>query len=222
MTDPAALPSGPGVYCLWLGNGGAYVGKTLSSIRGRVMAHIRASQREKKPQVVHVAIAKHGCTRIDVVMEGGSADDVSACEVATIHRMKAEGVKLYNLTDGGDGKPGFKWASDTREKIVPALKASWTDARKDIARKRQSDPTFRARVSSAQKASWSEEKRKAQRDRLRDNAPARKLTRSDVETIADMLRSGKSCASIGRAYGVTPEAISAIKTGKNWSYVTGF
>lgn len=222
MIDPASIPPKPGVYCLWLGNGGAYVGKTLSSVRGRVMSHISASRRDGKPQVVHAAIARHGCLRVDVVSIGGSPEEISDCEVATIHRMKLDGVRLYNMTDGGDGKPGYKWDNETRGKIVPALKASWTDGRKAAARERQSDPKFREGVSRAQKASWTEEKRLAQRDRLRASAPARKLTRDDVEEIATLLRGGKSCASIGRQYGVTPEAISAIKTGKNWSYVTGF
>ena len=126
------------------------------------------------------------------------------------------------LTDGGDGKPGFKWADDTRAKIVPALTASWTDARKSDARARAASPAYKSLVSASQKATWTQEKKDAQRDRMRMNAPARKLTEGDVKSIASMLNDKQTCASISRIYGVTPEAISAIKTGKNWSYVTGF
>lgn len=46
-----------------------------------------------------------------------------------------------------------------------------------------------------------------------------KLSNSDVVTIKIMLRSGYSCAEIGRDFGVNKTTIHKIKTGKNWSYV---
>lgn len=222
MADLGHLPAGPGVYCVWLTNGGAYVGKSLNSIRARVAHHIKRAASPSPPQYVHRAIAKHGVSRVDVEFQSGSPDDVASAEKECISKLKSSGVKLYNLTVGGDGKPGFKWSAATRAKIVPSLKASWTKSRKREASERANAPEYRSRVSASQKASWTDEKRKAQRDRMRATAPCRKLTSDDVVDIARRLSGGASCASISRLYGVTPEAISAIKTGKNWSYVTGF
>ena len=218
------LPRLPGVYCIWLSNGGAYVGKTLLSIRSRVRHHMRRADGCAPKQYVHCAVKKHGISRIDVVVCGSdlTPGHISDAEIAEIDRLRGARVKLYNLTDGGDGKPGFKWADDTRAKIVPALTASWTDARKSDARARAANPAYKDIVSASQKATWTQEKKDAQRDRMRMNAPARKLTEGDVKSIASMLNDKQTCASISRIYGVTPEAISAIKTGKNWSYVTGF
>lgn len=222
MIDPASLPTCPGVYCIWLSNDAAYVGKTLNSIRCRVMFHVRASDRDRKSQVIHAAMKKHGCKRIDIIFTNGSPEQISNAEIDEIDRLTRAGVKLYNLTAGGDGTPGYKWGEVTRSKIVPALKASWTEERKSAAKAMHADPEFKAKFAKSHRLLWTEEKRSAQRDRLRENAPARKLTRENVEDIALLLKAGSSCASIGRKYGVTPEAISAIKTGKNWSYVTGF
>lgn len=218
------LPNLPGVYCIWLSNGGAYVGKTLLSIRARVGHHARRSHADSGHQYIHRAMKKHGISSVSVVASGidMTAKYISDTEVSEIARLRADGVKLYNLTNGGDGKPGFRWSSEARKKIVCALSASWTEDRKSEAKARSADPAYKATVSASQRASWTQEKRDAQRQRMRDSAPARKLAECDVLSIASMLKKGQSCASISRIYGVTPEAISAIKTGKNWSYVTGF
>lgn len=48
------------------------------------------------------------------------------------------------------------------------------------------------------------------------SSPRAKLTWGEVAEIKRMLSGGSSCASISRVFKVTPENISAIKTGKTW------
>jgi group I intron endonuclease len=216
------LPREPGVYIIRLNNGACYVGKTLKSIYTRVRHHLNASSRLNKSQVIHQAISKHGISQIISLPCGGaSPDEISRLEVAQIQAHRDGDIKLYNMTDGGDGKPGFSWSEKTRAKIVPALTLSWDEKRKAKAREMAACPQRKALVSSSQKASWTKEKREAQRQRMRANAPAKKLTEAQVLLIWAELANGQSCAFLGRKYGVTPEAISAIKTGKNWHHVTG-
>jgi len=46
-----------------------------------------------------------------------------------------------------------------------------------------------------------------------------KLTATKVQRIRKRLKDGDSCAEISRTYDVTPEAIGAIKLGKNWAWL---
>lgn len=52
-----------------------------------------------------------------------------------------------------------------------------------------------------------------------DRHPCRKLSSSDVRLIRQLLSNGQTGASIARHYGVTPEAIYAIRSRKNWAHV---
>jgi hypothetical protein len=52
-----------------------------------------------------------------------------------------------------------------------------------------------------------------------DRHPGRKLSSSDVHVIRRLLRDGQTGASIARRYGVTPEAVYAIRNRKNWAHV---
>lgn len=47
------------------------------------------------------------------------------------------------------------------------------------------------------------------------------LTERDVEEIIERLSIGESQVSIARSFGVTPQCISDINTGKIWSWMTG-
>lgn len=46
-----------------------------------------------------------------------------------------------------------------------------------------------------------------------------KFKEEDIIQVKSMLRDGKSCVYIANIYKVTPEAISHIKLGKNWSWL---
>lgn len=52
-------------------------------------------------------------------------------------------------------------------------------------------------------------------------SPSLKLTVNEVKEIKEHLKHYRKgmIARLGKLYGVTPEAISAIRTGKNWKYV---
>lgn len=48
-----------------------------------------------------------------------------------------------------------------------------------------------------------------------------KLTESEVREVLALIDGGMKIAAIGRQFGVTPQAISRIKSGLNWSWVRG-
>jgi hypothetical protein len=50
--------------------------------------------------------------------------------------------------------------------------------------------------------------------------PTAKLNEASVKEIMILLAAGESQREIGKRYGVTQMAVSAIKTGRNWSHVT--
>lgn len=45
------------------------------------------------------------------------------------------------------------------------------------------------------------------------------LTEADIPTIRQRIKLGEQCYALGREYGVTGEAILAIKHGRNWKHV---
>lgn len=53
-----------------------------------------------------------------------------------------------------------------------------------------------------------------------ETANPAKLNESQVLEIKELLRDGQTCASIARQYHVSRNAVSLIKSGKNWSWLT--
>lgn len=54
---------------------------------------------------------------------------------------------------------------------------------------------------------------------LGERAPAAKLLETDIPKIRRLHAAGVSYRTIGDAFGVTPDCIGKIATGKNWSHV---
>ncbi len=52
-----------------------------------------------------------------------------------------------------------------------------------------------------------------------DDNPVSKLKESDIPVIRERIKNGHECYQIGREYGVTGEAILAIKHGRTWKHV---
>lgn len=66
-------------------------------------------------------VAKHGL-EIDIVARGMDEELAHLAEMELIHKMRALGVKLTNLTDGGEGMSGFKWEKEASLKRASSLR----------------------------------------------------------------------------------------------------
>lgn len=214
----ADYPDTPGVYVLHFANGKKYVGASARSIRIRLLHHFRAAEAGRTKTAVRKALAKYGSASVTITYldcEGCPFDQ----ESRIIADLKRQGVTLYNMTDGGEGTSGYQHGKETRRSMSRSAKQSWTPERRKAASQTLTSPEVRARLSASQRAAWSDHRRKEMAEHIRKRAA--KLTEANVTDIARRLSEGQSCASIGRLYSVTPEAISAIKHGKNWGHVTG-
>lgn len=215
-------PSGPGLYEIGFPNGRAYIGMTTKSVRVRLIWHLNAARRGGSRQAVHAALAKYAGQVTFRTLHVGDGQSLHDAEVEWIAARKLSGVALYNLTTGGEGTSGFRHGPAVRVKQSVSAQKSWTEDRKRAASEALLQSATNQRLRSAQKKSWTIERRAEFGLGMRKRCPSRKLSQDDVLWVAERLRAAETCASLARCLNVTPEAISAIKTGKNWGYLTGF
>lgn len=218
LAERSAFPSTPGLYVLHFPNGKKYVGVTRNSLRTRLLHHCNAALAGRTKQAVRAAIAKYGLDSVLVSFPQNDGPLLEA-EKALVAAMVADGHHLYNQTDGGEGVCGFSHSPNTRKAMSSSARQSWTDERRNAASRLLRSPEVRTRMVENQKRSWTSERRARMAQMVR--ARSAKLDESKVGQVVKLLADGQSCASIARQYGVTPEAISAIKHGKNWSHVSG-
>lgn len=95
-----------------------YVGLTTLSPQERLWSHWSCA-RAGKPQAVYKWMAKRlhdqqlvALEVLEVVMTNKS--DLGAAEKRWIERLRAEGHRLLNLTDGGEGMAGTRWTDERR------------------------------------------------------------------------------------------------------------
>lgn len=98
-----------------------YVGKTIETeLAVRVIKHVHASaNREKnthKSRWIQKLI-REGVRPALTVIETGSGDGWVAAEQDWIALYEMTGARLTNLTDGGEGRPGYKHTPETLAKM---------------------------------------------------------------------------------------------------------
>lgn len=102
----------PGSYigCVYLAtntaNGTIYIGKSKLGLAFRRRTH----EKSREPVGFPAAIRKYGKEAFDWNVLYSSDDDraLMAAEVALIADYRATGIRMYNITDGGDGCAGRK------------------------------------------------------------------------------------------------------------------
>ena len=103
-------------------NGSVYVGKTIHGMDRRRRAHQSACKRTNS--WFHRAIRKHGIHNF-VWHEAFMSDDESAlfeAETNIIAFLKAEGIRIYNMSAGGEGPSGYKRSAAERAKLSASRK----------------------------------------------------------------------------------------------------
>jgi hypothetical protein len=106
-------------------NGHAYVGKTKVPEKRWKRHKDAASKCSEKSSWLYKAMSKHGVENFEFRIIDEHEDEAYALKVLEpmwIKRMKDSGVHLYNMTDGGDGIPGYTHSSATIKKISESNK----------------------------------------------------------------------------------------------------
>lgn len=102
-----------------------YVGKTVRTLMGRLKSHMQVARRnprlpvgrwlaKRERETVQVCIKW-----LETVPPGG---DWAAREAFWIAKFRADGEAILNLTDGGEGLPGYKFSPEHKQKIASTLR----------------------------------------------------------------------------------------------------
>lgn len=102
-------------------NGRVYIGKTAQGLAERRWKHI-SEAKAGGGFVFAKALRKYGEEAFAWAEVFASDDDAAllAAEIEIIARLRAEGVNLYNLADGGQGPSGAIRSAETRAKLSAA------------------------------------------------------------------------------------------------------
>jgi hypothetical protein len=133
-----------------------YVGLTTASIRRRTRQHIRnAEVGVRNPFYDWLRKAPQGLVfgqSLQVVTT--TLEDLGEAEVAWIAKLRAQGDRLLNLSDGGLGPTGIQWSEEQRE----AARVRST-GRSIPPRFGSDNPMFGQTHSDEQKARWRESRK---------------------------------------------------------------
>lgn len=102
-----------------------YIGKTVRSAHRRLRRHLAdsyMSSNTHKDRWLRVLKALGLDPLIKVIQRCGSADELAVAECQQIAAHRRAGVRLTNLTDGGDGTVGWHHTEESRAKLSAALK----------------------------------------------------------------------------------------------------
>lgn len=99
-------------------NGKRYIGKTEKRVEERLSEHAAEARRGASRRLCQ-AIRKHGSEAFVVtLLETCSDEDASNRERWWIATLKTRDYQYgYNMTDGGEGKPGAEITAETRQKL---------------------------------------------------------------------------------------------------------
>lgn len=105
------------VYLMTFPHGKRYVGVT-ADLKRRMYQHKRAAKTGKYSSLVHKAINKYGEENVNVKTLGyfSNMKDALEYEKELIAQFDARDYG-YNLTDGGQGRLGFKHTEETKRKL---------------------------------------------------------------------------------------------------------
>lgn len=100
-------------------NGNTYIGKTVNTLNYRKSGHINAALKRNNNTYFHKAIRKYGKENFEwsVIQTCITENHLNLAEQAYIELYKIKGIKLYNMTEGGEGTVGFKPSKETRKNM---------------------------------------------------------------------------------------------------------
>jgi hypothetical protein len=101
-----------------------YVGKTVQPLRARLVAHKKAAARGQLPvnRWARKVAGIHFGPIINWLETVPAGEDWAARERHWIQKYRADGARLLNLTDGGEGLSGHRFSDSHKANISAALR----------------------------------------------------------------------------------------------------
>lgn len=108
------------IYCLKEPNTGEirYFGQTNQKIQARFFAHAAKQTNTHVSRWFHKTRNSGKDPQIEVLISGLTKIEANEEEIALIAWGRKSGLRITNLTDGGDGRSGFSPSKETIEKII--------------------------------------------------------------------------------------------------------
>ena len=167
------------LYKLDFPNGKSYIGITSKNAQERFKQHCRPS---KKQNPCQLAIQKYGKenVKLTVIVTVDSWELLCLAEIEAIEKFNTLKPNGYNLTLGGEGVYGFKWADLSNHRCLATVSQE-TRIKMSISASSKSE-SHRKKISESNKISQSTNDA---RERQRKNAVAqRKKQKEDKELKA--------------------------------------
>jgi hypothetical protein len=107
------------IYCLKEPDTGEirYFGKTCRDIAERFSKHLSAKPNWHVSRWIHKLKQENKLPICEVLISGLTGQESCEEEIALIAWGRKKGLRLTNLTDGGEGRLGFKVSDETKKKI---------------------------------------------------------------------------------------------------------
>jgi group I intron endonuclease len=99
-----------------------YVGRTIQTLENRLKKHLKAEDKSHRVNWIKSLSAKDLQPKIELICETTTFEDCCELESFYINKYKNEGMRLVNMTDGGDGSIGFKHTEETILKLKEIAK----------------------------------------------------------------------------------------------------
>jgi group I intron endonuclease len=197
-------------------NGHAYVGKTKVPEKRWKRHKDAASKCTEVSSWLYKAMSKHGVENFEFRIVDEHEDEAYALKVLEpmwIKRMKDSGVHLYNMTDGGDGIPGYTHSSATIKKISESNKGrklSEEQKRHLSEINKGIKPTDEARrkISEANKGKSKPPRAEEHRKKLSEAASKRRKT---ADQRAKLSESMKASNNVGHPHSAETKEILRLK-----------
>ena len=171
-------------------NGKIYIGKTETTLKRRWDSHVVAAKRGSK-SYFHAAIRKYGPAAFEAtpLSSAVSRDNMEELEIFFIAKYHSTDCEIgYNLTNGGDGRGGFKHSEETKRKISRSERGKrlTPEQRVNVGRSHRGgrhSEKVRQGISLTLRRTW------AKRDR---NGPEELLRRKRISESWDVRRKASS------------------------------
>lgn len=145
------------VYGIRLESGSEYryVGITTKTASRRFHQHLRlAKVGRKTPFYDWLRKHENEGLAVDILERVSSLAELGQAEVAWISKLRGQGQRLLNISEGGLGPTGVQWTEEMREAArIRGL------GRKGVSRQGASNPFYGKKHSTEQRVKWSHDRK---------------------------------------------------------------
>lgn len=220
-----------------------YIGQTRNTPRERLWAHINAAPKGRSYSAAWIrSLLKRGDYPLMRVLETVQVGELSQREIALISAYRAAGVRLTNITDGGEGHTGTlpthvvakiaAWHRGRKRPVETGRRISLAKSGKKYGARSESHrrslriawecPALKAAKSARMRELWADPdyRERLMAKRTKQTPPDRKLTEAQVREIKVALASGAAIRPLARQFGVSAPNVRAIRDGVTWRWVS--